>query len=173
VVLDNKQTSYTNSKGIAEFSSVSSGVHSIVVARAGNKPIREKVILTPGKNEILTVKLTSNTTSSVSLIVIGVAIVVVLLLTTGYYLKVRLSRKDLNKHPPTINPPTGNITPTTSFPIAPPTNSLGSTSADTNLPNIIMPNVSSNIPATPALPISDLNEETSNLPKPTANPHNS
>jgi len=173
VVLDNKQTSYTNIKGIADFSVVSSGVHSIVVTQTGNKPTQEKVTLTPGENETLTVKLTSNSTNLATRIGIGAAIAVVFLLAAGFYLKIILKRKDLNKHFPTINSPFGNPAP----PLAVTSNSNAVTSStdtivSSNNGNIV-PSVSPDMPVAQALPTSDYDKEIPTLPKPTIYPDNS
>jgi hypothetical protein len=177
VVLDSKQISYTNSKGVADFSAVSGGVHSIFVTQAGKKPAQEKVTLTPGKNEIITVKLTSNTADLAYRIGIDVAIVVVLLLAAAYYLKVILRREDFNKQPPIINPPKGNLIPSTPSSVAAlPTSSVENTSPDTALSSNINPIVISptilNV-SVPLAPTPTPSQDSSNPPKPTAYPDNS
>jgi hypothetical protein len=173
VVLDNKQTSYTNSKGIAEFSAVSSGEHTIVVTQAGNKPTQEKVSLTPGENEILTVKLTSNRTGLVPRIFMVAATVVVLLLAAGYCLKVILRRKDLNKHfPTTISPSVTPMSPigvSTTTEVVTPTPDMTLSNSDANM----QPSELTEIPVATAPPPPEHNEEISELPKPTIYPNNS
>ena len=133
VVLDNKQISYTNNQGIANFSAVSSGDHSITITRTGSKSTQEKITLTPGKNEILTVKLTKNTNNLIIYIAIAF-VVIVLLIIASYFFKHILKRKNIIKNFSPTNPPYSQTLPTASTFIVPPDNNL----------NTILPSTATN-----------------------------
>jgi hypothetical protein len=165
VILDNKRISYTNSQGIANFSAVSSGEHSVTVTQTGNKPTQGKITLTPGKNEILTVKLTKNTDNLITYIASAFTIIV-LLLIGGYYLKYLLKRRNINKNFPTTNPPYNQTPLTTSTFIVPPNNNINTISPDTVLSSSqINPIISPGTTIEASQLSSNYNPETSKLPK--------
>jgi hypothetical protein len=81
VTLDNQQTVLTNSYGVANFSGVKSGTHTVTVSQAGvKKSTQTQLSLTKGENKLLDIKLAGSSSggSYVSLVIFAVIVIILL-----------------------------------------------------------------------------------------------
>lgn len=109
VTLDKQHIVLTNIKGIANFSGVVSGSYTLIASKTGQKSVQTKLVLTPGENKLLNLKLANNTSSSnyAVLFIIGIIVVIGLVATGIYFTR----RRKLNVASPTITTSDSTITP--------------------------------------------------------------